>query len=149
MWPVIWYATNLFASAKLTFMASETHWIYRICIVCAQDLHFFFCRVKLRIHSFVFFFSSVWCSNTYCYDLNRLFCTAAKCSLIVFILKLVVLFFFCYCVAHRFLLLVLLLVCRVLPWNSTLFEKPDLVSQNYAWYTHRHAHINTHREIER
>lgn len=78
--------------AALRECESEAHihaskswrWIYRIWIVCVLDLRFL-----CALHSFVSFFRSVWCSNTYCYDLNRLFCTATKCSLIVFIHELV------------------------------------------------------------
>lgn len=69
----------------------------------------------LHIHILFPCFRFVWCSNTYCCDLNRLFCTAAKCCLIAFMQCAFFLSFYCNCIS-----------C------CALSEKPDLDTQEYT-----------------
>lgn len=52
--------------------------------------------VRSFVHLFPCF-RSVWYSNTYYYDLNRAFCIAAKCYLIVFMHELFLLLYYCCC----------------------------------------------------
>lgn len=133
---------------------SEIRWIYRICIVCAVDLRFRFYVVPILIR--VFFFSIlfysllsprsltficflVWCSITYSYDLNRLFCTAVKCCLIAFYTSSFLLVFssrvcvfstrnailFCYCIELHCVAFIMVFCLIRKTWSWLLME--------YAW----------------
>lgn len=75
-----------------------------------------FCTFYYRIHLFPCF-RFVWCSNTYCRDLNRLFCT--KCCLIAFMQR-------------RFFARARFFFFDLCWYRAVLFAKSDLAVRRYA-----------------